>query len=143
MIFFLLPHLIFSSTNPTITPAVVYDSFATNGHIYAITRAANVLYLGGSFFNIGKRVGMFYFCDYNGNQVNTPRMPQVDGNVYAIAPNGSGGFYIGGAFLYVGGLPRTRLARILNTGEVDNAWTSSANGVVRVITIGGNNKKYI
>jgi hypothetical protein len=86
---------------------------------------------------------MFYYCDINGNQINSPSMPQVDGTVYAIAPDGSGGFYIGGSFLYVDGLPRVRLAHILNTGEVDSAWTPSANNTVRVITIGGNNKIYI
>jgi hypothetical protein len=54
-----------STPVPTFTPVTVYDSFATNGPIYTITRAANVLYLGGSFTNIGKRVGMFYYCDIN------------------------------------------------------------------------------
>jgi hypothetical protein len=144
---FLLSSLIFSATTPsvtvTITPVAVYDGFATNGPINAITRSANVLYLGGSFTKIGKRVGSFYFCDLNGNQLNSPRMPQVDGAVYAIAPDGSGGFYIGGTFSYVGGLPRTRLAHILNTGQVDPNWTPSTNSTVRVIRVGSDNKIYI
>ncbi|MCX8092537.1 MAG: T9SS type A sorting domain-containing protein [Candidatus Goldbacteria bacterium] len=140
-IIFIIPFFIFSATAiPTVT---VYDSFATNSNIYAVTRAANVLYIGGSFTRIGKRVGTFYFCDINGNPITSPKMPQVDGAVYTIAPDGAGGFYIGGSFSYVGGLPRTNLAHIYYSGEVNPNWRPTTNGIVRVITIGSNGKIYI
>jgi len=134
--------LLFISTI-SIANVTVYDSFATNGPIYAVTRAANVLYLGGSFTKIGKRVGSFYFCDLNGDEITSPEMPQVDGTIYAIAPDGSGGFFIGGTFSYVGGLPRTKLAHILNTGEVDPNWRPGADNTVRAIVIGGDGKIYV
>ena len=139
---FLVLALFLLSTNG-ISDTTVYDSFATNGPIFAITRSADVLYLGGSFTAIGKRVGAFYFCDLYGNEITSPRMPQVDGTVYAITPDGSGGFYIGGSFAYVGGLPRTRLAHILNTGQVDPVWQPGANSTVRAIVKGGDGKIYV
>jgi hypothetical protein len=39
-------------------------------------------------------------------------MPRVAGTVYAVAPDGSGGWYVGGSFTHVGGTPRSNLAHV-------------------------------
>jgi len=52
---------------------------------------------------IGQRCGSLLYCNYAGNQVTIPRMPQVDGQIYAICKDGNGGYYIGGNFFYVAG----------------------------------------
>ena len=45
--------------------------------------------------------------------------PSVDGPVYALAPDGAGGWYIGGLFDHAGGLERHNLAHILPDLSVD------------------------
>ena len=50
-------------------------------------------------------------------------LPSVTGgSVEAVAPDGSGGWYIGGSFDTVGGLTRDRLAHILANKTVDTSW---------------------
>jgi hypothetical protein len=49
---------------------------------------------------------------------------QVDGSVLAVAPDGAGGWYIGGRFTSVGGVPRSRLARITASGVLDTTFQS-------------------
>jgi hypothetical protein len=133
---FILPDFIFSAPTPTPTigPGFVYENFETNGTIYALTRTANVLYVGGTFTKAGLRTGSFIFTDSSGMQINSPRFPQVNGTVYAIESDTKGGFYIGGTFTYVAGQPRTRLAHILSDGSLDPNWTPSVSGgAVRAI----------
>jgi hypothetical protein len=59
-----------------------------------------------------------------------------------MAPDGSGGFYIGGSFTDVGGVPRNNLARVLANGTVDPNWNPSPNGMVIKIFV-GNSAVYV
>ena len=58
--------------------------------------------------------------------------PHVNGSVYAATSDGAGGWYIGGSFTYVGGLPRANLAHVLSDLTVDT-WAPSTNGEVIAI----------
>ena len=64
-------------------------------------------------------------------------MPAVDGRVMAIAPDGAGGVYIGGAFTQAGGLARRNAAHILANGNVDPAWQPDPDGFVTAIAVYG------
>lgn len=50
----------------------------------------------------------------------------TDGNVAALAPDGSGGYYIGGRFSKVGGVVRHNLAHVRANGTVDLAFDPGA-----------------
>ncbi len=63
--------------------------------------------------------------------------PIVNGDVLAAAPDGSGGWYIGGRFTKVGGMNRNRLARVLPNGTVDPAWDPDLNEAVHDMMIVG------
>lgn len=63
------------------------------------------------------------------NDLNVYAWPTIDGAVHAIAPDGSGGWYIGGRFSRVGDVDRRNLARIQDDGTVD-AWAPVASGPV-------------
>ena len=56
--------------------------------------------------------------------------------MYAVVPDGAGGWYIGGDFAYVGGLPRNCLAHIASNFTVA-AWNPNANAVVRALAVSG------
>ena len=62
--------------------------------------------------------------------------PRVDGTVKAVISDGSGGWYIGGTFISVGGLGRSNLAHILAGGSV-SAWNPGTNGAVLALALDG------
>jgi hypothetical protein len=55
----------------------------------------------------------------------------VDDTLLAAAPDGAGGWFIGGRFTHVAGQPRAGLAHLGADGELDPGWTPSATGRVR------------
>lgn len=64
-----------------------------------------------------------------------------DGTIYAIAPDGSGGFYVGGTFtnVTVGGTTTAakNLVHINKSGSYDSSWRPEPNGSVRAIKVVG------
>jgi len=63
--------------------------------------------------------------------------PYVNGRVNTVIPDGSGGWFIGGAFTQVGGVPRDNIARINGDKGVDMDWDPGANGEVRTLALSG------
>jgi hypothetical protein len=104
------------------------------GTVHAIARAGNVLFLGGSFRGIAPEqnvAGNMLVVDPLVG-IPIPDVAFVNGTVQAIASDGAGGWYVGGAFLDVksGGIvtSRTRLAHILASGALDPAWAPTVEG---------------
>ena len=65
-------------------------------------------------------------------------LPSVTGgSVEAVAPDGSGGWYIGGSFNTVGGLTRDRLAHILANKTVDTSWNPGDGTISTINAIAG------
>jgi LPXTG-site transpeptidase (sortase) family protein len=73
-----------------------------------------------------------------------PNMPTANNFILAIAPDGTGGAYIGGAFTQLtpaGGGPavnRNYIAHIKSDGTIDAAWNPSANLWVYALAVSGN-----
>ena len=63
-------------------------------------------------------------------------LPKVLGTVFTIVPDGTGGWYLGGLFTYVGGQPRANLARIQSDGTV-LPWNPGADANVYAIAASG------
>ncbi len=63
-----------------------------------------------------------------------PDFPMVNGSIYAVAPDGAGGWYIGGSFTTVGELGRSRLAHILPDKTV-GPWNPYANSTVYALAV--------
>lgn len=80
--------------------------------------ADGTLYLGGDFSSVGVATGGGVVLDKKSGLPGG--FPFVDGAVYAVASDGAGGWYIGGAFDSVGGLPRQDLAHIRADFTVDD-----------------------
>src|SRR5207244_4644718 len=59
---------------------------------------------------------------------SAPLLPQANGGIFAAVPDGSGGWFIGGEFSTVGGLPRTNLAHIRADMVVDPGFSPNPNG---------------
>ncbi len=102
---------------------------STNGYVNAIRTSGSTIYLGGSFTYVGKPLGRAVMSNTSTSVVNTS-FPNVGlesaEEVKSIASDGSGGYYIVGNFTVVGGVNRSRIARINSDGTL-NAWNPGAN----------------
>jgi len=72
----------------------------------------------------------------------SPSSPvHVTGTVAATAPDGSGGYYIGGSFTAVDGVPINNAAHILANGSLDQSWNPDPTGCgysdVRALAVSG------
>jgi len=116
-----------------LTPFAASTGF--NGAVNALLLEGQTLYAGGAFTGYGSGVaaGSGSALDStDGSPLPGHAMP--NGPVFAIAPDGAGGWYIGGSFTQVGGQMRGRLARINADGTL-HPWNPSAGGTVNAIAV--------
>ena len=107
------------------------DLWVTNSSVNATAVSGNTLYIGGNFTYVGPATGGGVpFGAGSGTAVSG--FPRVHGTVRAVAPDGSGGWFVGGFFDSVGNVPRANLAHILSNFTVAS-WSSGTNGTVRAI----------
>ncbi|MFN8179243.1 MAG: FlgD immunoglobulin-like domain containing protein [bacterium] len=111
--------------------------WATDGPVYAVAQAGDTLYLGGDFTRVSGFTGGGAALDSASAQPVEP-FAKVEGTVYAAAPDGLGGWYVGGLFSRVGGKARANLAHVSPDGSV-GLWDPSANGLVRALVVSGGN----
>jgi hypothetical protein len=76
-----------------------------------------------------------HFVVFDGAGTMEAAWPDVDGRVDAIAADGAGGWFIGGAFTHVGGQRREGLAHILAGGALDAAWVPGVEGTARALAV--------
>ncbi|MBN1868241.1 InlB B-repeat-containing protein [Candidatus Sumerlaeota bacterium] len=105
------------------------ETWVTNGSVSAIACTTDTIYIGGNFTAVRENTGAYVPIDTTTALAVRP-FPKVTGLVYASAPDGSGGWYIGGVFTQVGSLARTNLAYIHSDGTVDTTWNPGANAAV-------------
>jgi len=124
---------------PLVAPATLTDQF--NNAVNALAAGpGGITYVGGSFTQAGTDTGLGGVLDAATGLVdrNFPKVVGAGPNpaVYAVVPDGSGGWYIGGSFTEVGGLARNNLAHIDSSGAV-TAWNPNANGTVYALALSG------
>ena len=111
------------------------NAWATNGPVYAMVRDGGTIYIGGSFTHVGHPTGGLVPLDA-ATGTPTSSFPKVSGRVYAMTPDGTGGWYIGGTFTAVGGVPRANLAHVASDLSV-SPWDPSPNGTIHHIAVIG------
>lgn len=95
------------------------ELWVPNGSVEVMEKVGRILYLGGTFTQFGPWTGGATPINLVSGSYSWSAFPaKVSGTVYATIPDGSGGYYIGGRFLSVGGVPRKNLARINSDGSV-------------------------
>jgi beta-lactam-binding protein with PASTA domain len=112
------------------------DTWVTDGAVWAIVPDGSKTYIGGTFNYVGPQTGGGVPLDIT---TGKPKgvFPRVEGEVYAVAADGAGGWYIGGNFTRVGGLIRNRIAHITQEGVVDASWNPDADAPVRALAVNG------
>lgn len=75
--------------------------------------------------------------------INAAFNPGVNGTVRAVAAQSDGKLLLGGDFSQVGGLDRSRLARLFTDGTTDTTFRADADGAVLAILPQGGGKKLV
>jgi len=117
------------------TAAILADSWVTNGPVNSIVYDASSIYIGGNFTQVGPRTGSAVEIDAGTAAVRQPYL-QVQGAVYRVVPDGQGGWYLGGRFGSVKGVPRNNLAHIDADGNVSD-WNPNTDGYVFDVELSG------
>ena len=112
------------------------DLWSTNGTVAAIAKAGDVVYIGGQFGYVGPPTGFAAAIDANTGAVLHPYTQAATsvppygtaGSVKAIAPDGNGGWYLGGFFTAIRGQARNGLAQLDANGNL-TPWNPGATGV--------------
>ncbi len=110
---------------------------ALNGAVHTMEVTNNTLYIGGSFTRVdAKHYGnvaiqeapQYLFVDKRDISDENPR------EILASVPDGNGGYFIGGDFDRVNGVPRARIAHIDSLGTL-TPWNPGADGNVRALKL--------
>jgi len=125
---------------PASTPLA--DFWQTDGPVHAIAATNDQVYIGGDFDYVGPATGgAGVVSGATGEaEFNFPKVLSGTGGpgtVQSAAPDGVGGWYIGGNFSMVGGIVRSNLAHILSDNSVDPAWNPAPNGTNSVVVAAG------
>ena len=120
---------------PFVWSSFIPRTWGVDGQVLAqATDLSGNRYVGGEFaealLNVRAVTTLAPFGGYG--QSHPLVFPDVDGVVHAIVDDGEGGWFIGGQFSRVGGLPRQNLAHIDKRGQVTD-WQGSASGAGNVV----------
>jgi len=97
----------------------------TNGPVYAIVSAEDIVYIGGDFTYVSPCTGSGVSISEATGIASQPYL-RINGAVLAVVADGSGGWYIGGEFTRVAGIERNHIAHILPDGSLDYSWNPNA-----------------
>src|SRR5207302_305470 len=97
------------------------DFWGTDGEVTSIARVGNIIYLAGSFSNVGPTTGGGVPIDRVSGALR-PHFPRVNGIVHAVISDRSVGWFVGGAIAAVNA----------STGAV-STWNPQADGAVTAL----------
>ena len=125
-----------SRAAPDVVAPARFQNWVTNGSVSAVQVVGNTLYMGGYFTQVGPPTGGWVGLTALDATRRTD-LPRVAGAVYAMTPDVSGGWYIGGEFTAVDGVPRSNLAHIRADLTLDPAWNLGTDGRVWALHLSG------
>ncbi|MCB0842185.1 MAG: T9SS type A sorting domain-containing protein [Bacteroidetes bacterium] len=121
-----------------ITGEAVLAPSMNSGDAYVITQGANNrIYIGGGFYAGGFITGNSALLSTN-SVLPDYNHPIINGQVFANARDGAGGWYLGGDFTQVGNVSINNLVHILPGGAVDSSFNPSPDGPVNCLVTDGN-----
>ena len=103
------------------------------GAVECSVRYGDALFVGGHFGGVCPLTGGGVMVDPVAGAL-TPGSPCVAGTVNASVSDGAGGWFIGGSFTAVSGIPRHNLAHVLADGRVAG-WAPQADGEVFALAL--------
>ncbi|HEX8530348.1 MAG TPA: hypothetical protein VF646_10010, partial [Cytophagales bacterium] len=97
-------------------------TWVVDGTVNTFVRSGDTAYLGGAFKYIGPFTGGGAMLDLaDGNLTNNNAL-RIKGRVMTAAPDGKGGWFIGGDFTEIQGIPRMGIAHVNADNSLDDNW---------------------
>jgi Domain of unknown function (DUF5122) beta-propeller len=131
-----------SAVGPSVAPAEglrpVAPSFVFNQSVSQVADDGETTYAAGNFTAEQKPTGGGVIVDASSGEPEFGKLPPVAGEVKAVVPDGSGGWYVGGWFSAIGATPSQNLAHVLSGGSVAAGFAPSINGQVDALAVAGN-----
>jgi hypothetical protein len=127
------------SAGPGFAQAIDPNLCVANGPVNVVVRDGKTIYIGGCFTQLTSPptpTGSGGVPIDSASGVVLPFSANVAGSVIAVISDGAGGWYIGGSFTMVGGLPRPNLAHVASDLSV-SSWSPNADGIVDVLAVNG------
>src|SRR6185295_77834 len=88
-----------------------------NGSVKRVLKKDNTYYIFGAFTNLATNHGPGLVLDSVTHNIQTPQKWRINGKINTSAPDGQGGFYIGGSFTKIGDSVRNHFAHIDSHGQ--------------------------
>jgi len=121
---------------PTSEP--LSNFWRTDGFVNAIAATNNLAYIGGDFTYIGPGNGAAGLLD-SSTGLPVAGFPKLDGVVYAVLPDGLGGWYLGGQFTASDNSSIQNLVHVNASRALDLAFRPNPDGSVRALSLVGGN----
>jgi hypothetical protein len=113
------------------------DFWVPDGPVNAVVETNGVIYVGGLFDYVAPNSGTGGAFDLLSG-ASLPGFPSFSGAIKAIISDNEGGWFVGGSFVSVGGLPIRNLAHIQASKMVDTNWLPNPDGEVMTLLLGSN-----
>lgn len=114
----------------------VTGSVSADYIVTALTTHNDSIFIGGEFSRLGLKTD--YLSSINeGGTTSDQGMPNANGAIRCIIPDGSGGWYVGGSFTQIGNVNKSYIAHIKSDKTVDNNFTATCNSTVYAIVKDG------
>jgi hypothetical protein len=110
-------------------PGAPTPTWVPDGPVQSVAISGSTAYFGGSFEWVAPYSGGAVSVDPESAERRSG-WPEVSGSVQTAVGDGGGGWYLGGEFTAVGGVPRQNLAHVFAGGGVDAAWAPQADDAV-------------
>ena len=112
-----------------------------DGQVNSVLVNGTKIYMGGTFTKFGYSTGTGALLDTTTALPDRtfPKFDPMEGlgtYVFTSVPDGSGGWYVGGQFKYINGVPRKYLAHIRADHTLD-PWDPEPNSFVKAISVTG------
>ncbi|HZE19930.1 MAG TPA: hypothetical protein VE402_07395, partial [Candidatus Angelobacter sp.] len=120
---------------PVYAQTVRSDFWVTDGYVNDVKESNGTVYIGGAFTRVGPASGCAVPISTT-TGLPVANFPKVAGSVAAIAPDGAGGWYLGGSFVSVGGVARANLAHLASDLSV-TSWDPAPDDRVECLAVTG------
>ena len=112
------------------------NTWVTDGAVHAIARTPCANYIGGNFKYVGPYTGSGALVNATTGELGPP-FPHFDGIIYAVCPDMTGGWFVGGSFLHADKTSISGLAHVNADGTLDTTWRADASGTVYALKLYG------
>ena len=112
------------------------DVWLTDGEVSNVIPTDGLVYLGGSFSYVGPNTGGGAPVDLD-TRIALELAPRMSGAVWDAVPDGTGGWFVAGAFTDVAGSGLGHLVRIRPDGSLDPGWAPNPDGAVHALALSG------